>query len=165
VIIHCVEYDRGDRWVGGGTALIMTAVSKARAKKRTMGTSLVGHIRYEWLFIAAYQRKKGWLGKEALRVAYWDSDENFWVVTLSFDKQADTSAIANLIYHKAAAYRMQMQDDISDKLLAFYQNSVGGAAIVPSNDSNEMSTIQFPESYYAPGARKFRPPIVMVACK
>ena len=62
VILLCSKYDKGGGWVGTpGTALMLNAVSKLRAARRSRGTALVGHIRYPWLISVGFSPKQSWL--------------------------------------------------------------------------------------------------------
>jgi len=111
---YCEQYDKGSSWwgIGGGAvaALIMTQVSKARAAKRTEGTALIGHIRYEWLSQVSYHPKTTLTDDEEIGLDFWDTDNNEWHVCLGFAKGTNVRGMANDILRRACMYKLAMTD-------------------------------------------------------
>lgn len=105
VAIACTKYDKGGGWIGGPTALAANAVSKARAAVRRRGKSLVGHIRYPWLWSVGYIEKTGWLSDEQLRLVAIDktgSEKRILLLDLTLPKSTSAEKVAREIVQRAA---------------------------------------------------------------
>jgi hypothetical protein len=118
VAFYSENYDTGGSFLkSGGDAigLILVGISKARAKKRSEGKVMVGHIRYEWLEQVAFHSKASWADDDSLILHYTDSDGLKWEALFSFPKETNIRQIANLILQKAAKYKLAMSDEKSAK--------------------------------------------------
>lgn len=125
VILLCSKYDKGGGWVGTpGTALMLNAVSKLRAARRSRGTALVGHIRYPWLISVGFSPKQGWLDEEVLRLVVRDGTADpsrLLVVDLNLPKETDSGAVARAIMLRAVQYRTTHETLTDDELAGFRQ--------------------------------------------
>lgn len=161
VIICCMEYDKGDRkWSGGLTALALNAYEKSKAKRRSGGKLILGHIRYEWLLAIGYinKPKSGIFSFEdyGIRLFYQDTDKSVYDISLKFPKGTDTAFVANEILHAATKYRYDMQDEKDDKGTMFYTKYMRNN-IEPNENIKEYSMVQFPDIYFAPRGKDYRP--------
>lgn len=157
VIMRCDKYDRGDSsWYGGLSALAMNAIERGIGAVRSRGKTLIGHVRYEWLKAVYYSVKTGWLSDNIIRLCYFDNEQKENIVELTFRKDADPAAMANRIFHKAIAYRCAMTDEKEDDSVKFF-NDYSNNDLPVSNDSKEMSGIEFPISVLAPMGSEYRP--------
>ena len=160
VVFLCDQYDKGGTWTGGLTALALTAIERGVAKARTKGKTLAGHIRYEWMKHIMYIRKSGFLSNEAIRLVYTDRSDTYWQIELDFDKNTDSSAIANDILHRAAHLRASLNCEglIPESSMQFYREQAQPQARIQHNDAkNTYSYVTFPDSFKAPGAEGRNP--------
>lgn len=162
VIYRCMKYDKGDRkWSGGLTALALNAYEKSKANRRSAGTMLIGHVRYEWLRQIQYSNynKQKWLEYDdfCLRLFYKDNSEAFWIIQTNFPKTIDTAFLANDILHRMARYRMAMTDEKQDRMIE-HNKQCATLTITPSaNPKEQYSSFTSIYSYYAPGGEEYRP--------
>ena len=161
LILVCDKYDKGGTWYGGLTALALTAVERGVASARTIGKTLAGHVRYEWLKQIMYYRKSGILSDEQMRIVYKDRAGTQWQIDLVLDKHVDSSLVANDIMHRAAALRKNMRDDdgdIDEASRDWYTQHAHPAAKIPHNDAKDtFSYVSFPKNYLAPAGEGLNP--------
>lgn len=109
-VIACEKWDKGGGWVGSpGTALVLNAVSKARAAARRRGKILVGQIRYPWLMSIGASPKTSWLDSEMVRLQVrhgTESGERYLLLDLTLPKNVDSIDVARDIASRAARYRL-----------------------------------------------------------
>jgi hypothetical protein len=161
----CKKYDRGGGWSGGGligltVAATANAVSKARAKKRSAGKVMVGHIRYEWLIKVGFMHKTFW-SPNSISLMYADTSNIVWRLDLKLPKRSNPEAIANFIAQKAAQYKLGMTDEKSGVDVEIYTAYANGKKI-PLEGKKEISWTgsAFNKAYFAPtGGEEFRPRI------
>jgi hypothetical protein len=114
VAVACARFDKGGGWVGIGAAGVVAAtaanaVSKSRAKARSRGQMLVGHVRYPWLAEVRAHPREGFLSPERLRLTVTDAPSGSPVVRtldLSLPKDVDSVRMAADIARRAAAHRL-----------------------------------------------------------
>jgi hypothetical protein len=164
VAFLCKKYDRGGGWSGGGligltVAVTANAVSKARAKKRSKGKVMVGHIRYEWLAKIGFMHKT-FLLSNCVSLMYTDTDRVIWNLDLNLPKKINPETMANLIAQKSARYKLNMTDKKSDAALAIY-TAYANRKQIPLIGKKETSWTESEFSngaYFAPtGGEEFRP--------
>lgn len=104
--IGCSRFDTGGGWVGSpGTMLLLNGVSKARARVRSRGKVLVGHVRYSWLCAIGASSKQGWLDSEQVRLELFDRTsgcERRLQLELTLHKPFEAVPMAQEIAHRAA---------------------------------------------------------------
>ncbi|GHU64973.1 hypothetical protein AGMMS49983_11880 [Clostridia bacterium] len=152
IAFYCEKYDKGSTWwgIGGGAliALAITAASKAQAKKRTAGTVMVGHIRYEWLSSISCSRGEAWYDDNYIVLGYKDSNKVGWEVRLEFPrKKTNVNVIANQIVRKACFYKLAMKTEKSEREIAEF-------AEYAQSDLTSFKNLRYS---YAPGGEEFRP--------
>lgn len=162
VIFRCDNYDKGDStWRGGGlSSVALNAYERTKGKIRSAGKSLIGHVRYEWLLGIGYIAKlrSGFFhpAQYGLQFAYLDKNDSIYYLQVYFKRETDTAEIANDILHRAAKYRMAMQDEKTEEELTFF-NQYAEKLIEPSEKSDDFSNVKFPNVYSAPGGKEYRP--------
>jgi hypothetical protein len=91
IVLMSEDYQSGGAiWVGGlAGAVIATVASSALAKKRTEGTVLAGHLRYEWLENVSVSSEKlaFKLFDEVVTFSYRDCANNRWSVIVTLDSE------------------------------------------------------------------------------
>lgn len=113
----CSNYDKGGGWIGGLSSLLLNAGSKALATWRSNGLSLVGQVRYAWLFDVGGFQPSGHTGSESLRIVMSRRVEgNPYKVVLDFALPKDVSSVkvAAEIARRAAAYRLAAGEALTD---------------------------------------------------
>ncbi len=164
VAYRCLKYDKGDRkWSGGLTALALNAYERAKADRRSAGTVLLGHIRYEWLREIQYSdyHKQKWYESNdfRIRLIYKDADQATWVVETCFGNEIDTAFLANEILHRAARYRLAMTDEKQEKLIEYTKKCLNTTIPRSDNPKEKYSSCSLMYSYFAPGGEEYRPPL------
>lgn len=156
-VVLCKKYDKGGTWYGAPiSSLIMTGIERAVASAKRKNKILTGMIRYEWIERILYSRKIKWSENETLCIHYRDAEKTLYRLVIWFNKDIDSSFIANEILHKACLYRLAMNDDKDESEIEFFQK-YSAKNIEHNNDPKMMSDISFPSKYYAPMGEKFRP--------
>ncbi len=113
VILYCEKYDRGGGWIGGSTALLFNAISKAVAAARRRGKMLVGHLQYPWLAAVGACPKHRRRDEEQLRLVISDgtgSPHRLLAVDLTLQPPADALAVAQEIVRRTAAFRLRSDE-------------------------------------------------------
>ena len=156
----CKEYERGGGWVGWGgglvVAVVANAVSKSNAKKRTLGKTMTGHIRYEWLIDVGFERKTSFMTDNCINLNYRDTDNIDWTLALNFPKNVNTEELANNIVQKAARYKIAMNTPKSaDELKLLHYYAKGGRIAVP--DPKAWSWSETFGAFQAPDGEGARP--------
>ncbi len=121
--IAVAKYDKGGGWVGGASALMFNAVSMARAKVRSRGTCLVGHLRYPWISVVGHSARYGLMGgrkNDQLKVVYHTPSprpKKVITVVVEFDLAQDISGhmLADTIVRRVAKYRIDNDPRLSDE--------------------------------------------------
>ena len=118
VAIACTKYDKGGGWRPmslGGLAVAATAnaVSKARAKRRSRGKTLVGHVRYEWLTTVDAKDRTGFGSKNTLSLIFRDPIDQSGLLGLTFilEKHQPATDLASAIAVQAAQYKASVAVD------------------------------------------------------
>jgi len=125
VALVCARYDKGGGWWGSpGTALLLNAVSMIRARIRSRGKALVGHVRYVWLEAVGFSPKKGLLDVNQIRLVLRDGtvgSPRTLYLDLTFGKYADTAEIARAICMRTARQRLSFGLEMSDQERAEFE--------------------------------------------
>lgn len=159
LVVLCKKYDKGGTWYGAPiSSLIMTGIERAVASAKRKNKILTGQVRYEWIEQILYSRKLKWSENETLCLHYRDTEKNLYRFIIWFNKDIDSSFIANEILHKACKYRLAMIDDKDDNELKFFKKYMYDD-IKYDDDPKMMSSIRFPSKYYAPMGEKYRPTV------
>jgi hypothetical protein len=118
VAIACSRYDKGGGWSGFGAAgltiaLAANAVSKSRARRRSRGRMLVGHVRYEWLRQIDATDRYGWRSSNGLSLSLDDPTGAGGLVRLELvlGKQDAGTAVAESVARRAALRKATQADD------------------------------------------------------
>lgn len=155
--VLCKKYDKGGTWYGAPiSSLIMTGIERAVASAKRKNKILTGMIRYEWIERILYSRKIKWSENETLCIHYRDTEKTLYRLIIWFNKDIDSSFIANELLHKVCLYRLAMSDEKDEDEIKFFQKYLT-ENIEHDNDPKKMSDIGFPSKYYAPMGEKFRP--------
>jgi hypothetical protein len=106
--IACARFDKGGGWVGSpGMMLLLNAASTVRARLRSRGRTLVGHVRYSWLHTVGASSKQGWLDSEQVRLELVDrtaAPARRLVLELTLPKPVEAVPLAGEITHRAAVH-------------------------------------------------------------
>lgn len=135
VAYACAQYDQGGGWAGisGGGALISlaaNAISRSRAKQRSAGSCLVGHVRYEWLSAVGSSVKTRWPSHNYLLVTTMTSGMT-QATALSFPPGTDSPFIAADIARRAA--RQRLAEGVAENEHAEWRR-LSQAAPLPASD-------------------------------
>lgn len=110
VAVACTNYDTGGGWIGGPIALALNVLGRARARRRSRGKILVGHVRYPWLR-GVHARNGGRLrGSGHLRLAV-EGDGGVLHLDLVLTRDASATAVATDIIRRAARFRLDHDED------------------------------------------------------
>ena len=159
VVFSCKEYDTGSTYVSfGGMAIgvAMTAISSARAKKRIQGTTLVGHIRYEWLGLIEYHVATSKRDTNSVALTYIDTDDIMWITSFALSDSLDPRPVAEDIARKACRYKLAMKDEKTAEERALLLDYCHGKQFPIISEPGSMMSDELP-SYPAPLAEQFRP--------
>jgi hypothetical protein len=106
--IACARFDKGGGWIGSpGMMLLLNAASTVRARLRSRGRTLVGHVRYSWLHSVGASSKQGWLDSEQVRLELVDrtaAPARRLVLELTLPKSLEAVPLAREIAHRAALH-------------------------------------------------------------
>lgn len=106
--IACSRFDKGGGWLGSpGVMLLLNGLSMARARIRSRGKTLVGHVRYPWLRSVGASSKQGWLDSEQVRLELVDRSAGparRLVLELTVSKPVEAVQLAREITHRAAVH-------------------------------------------------------------
>lgn len=121
------------------------------------GDVIIGHVRYEWLRYVAYQ-EKSWSNHNCITLIYEDQDKTRYLVHITIKSKTNVAERANDILRRACLYRLAMTNEKSDKAVAFYTQYSTGRRITPKPEpKKQLSSVEMPQYYLAPGGQKFRP--------
>ena len=133
VTVACSKYDKGSKRTGFGVssmaiAVTANAVSKARAKRRSKGRMLVGHVRHQWLGQIEATDRSGLFGKNRLDLFLGDpttTEAELLVLSVILGKRESASSMAADIARRAARYKAAHVADQASRpgLLAYAQQA------------------------------------------
>ncbi|MDR1778401.1 MAG: hypothetical protein LBR14_01405 [Clostridiales Family XIII bacterium] len=162
VAFFCETYD-----VGGSGAIpgklhypnyIERGAYEAAGRKRTRGTVMVGHIRYEWLASVGYRGVKYALYPN-VTLTYVDDRNDKWTVILTLNRKDNAAAayIANKIAYKAARYKLAMTNHKTPEEIRLCEYYAGGGRIAQNPNTKQDSwSGDFPH-FAAPLGGAYRP--------
>jgi hypothetical protein len=106
IAIGCARYDRGGGWLGSsGPMLLLNGISTLRARMRSRGKVLVGHVRYSWLRSIGASDKQGWQDSEQVRLELVDHTagrERRLLLDITLKKPFEAVSMAQDVAHRAA---------------------------------------------------------------
>jgi hypothetical protein len=120
VAFACSKYDKGGGWIGGPSALVLNAGSKALAAMRRRGKMAVGHVRYPWISAVGSTTKMGFLSEECLYFRVKTTEGNTDLL-LHLPKNVDAAGLAAEIARRAATYRLACESGPAEDELAALQ--------------------------------------------
>jgi hypothetical protein len=152
--IACSKFDKGGGWWGmGGGALLaipLNVGSHALAAHRRRGKMLVGQVRYPWLHSVYAQNRVGWGGAEVLRVFANAGGNGLFQLDLTFPKDVDATAIATELIRRAAAFRLEHDEDVgSPEDHRRLQELSTAARLVDVKGSGQMTGHTLPKAWPA----------------
>ena len=159
IAFYCEKYDKGSMYSGfgiGAVGLVMTAVSKANAKKRSEGMALAGHIRFEWLKGLSFDRKKSFLTDDSITFHYNDTDAGWCLLHFSFPKGTETDKMAHTIIKNACRYKLAMSDTKTSEQAGLLSAYCQGKRIDPSVTGSGWKEEGL-KAYQAPEGEEYRP--------
>jgi hypothetical protein len=135
VAIACTHFQNGGGWHGYGTAgaafaVIANGTGNAVAHNQTRGTSLVGHVRHEWIVGVIARDRKGWGSNNYVEILLWDpplpGSRSLSKLHVQLDRKTLASPAAQLIASRAASVKAAVQPEgsLRDSLLTYAQSPV-----------------------------------------
>jgi hypothetical protein len=152
IAVVCTRFDKGGGWVGSPfTSLLLNLVSIVRARIRSRGKAMVGHIRYPWLVSVGFSPKRGFLDANKIRLVIEDGtafESRTVLFDLTYGKHVDTAAIAADICRRAARQRLARNAEMKEDARSGFERLLD-APRLPDPQPGEFAFYRMPNYWKA----------------
>jgi len=148
--LACSKYDKvrlmGGGWMiwGATTEVLFNSVSKARAKIRSRGKMLVGHVRYPWIQRVGSSAKTGRGSKETLVFDTKAGQGGQMRLTLTLPNNIEAARVAAEVARRAAIYRLASEEVSGDSRARLEQLATSNPPL--GTQDGEIRFYDFPEA-------------------
>lgn len=121
IIFRCDQYNRVGKSVGFDAASFLiasasNAIRQRNANRKTEGTTLAGHIRYEWLKDASYNNLRILVTRvKDISFECFGVDPVEWLLSITLKNESQAFEILDEVWKRSAAYKLNLPFDYNDE--------------------------------------------------